>query len=83
MPWIIAACALFVMVIFFHKAFLWLLKLCVKGVAGGVGFLAANSILGAAGLSLAVGINAVTVLVAALLGAPGFLLLYALQLVLR
>jgi hypothetical protein len=72
-----------VLVLFFHKAFIKILKLCVRGAVGGVGFLAVNALLGALGLQLAVGINVVTFAVAALLGVPGFILLYAVQLVLR
>jgi inhibitor of the pro-sigma K processing machinery len=83
LPWIATACGLFALVLFFNKAFMKLVKLCVRGAVGGIGFFAVNSILGAVGMSLAVGINAVTVIVTAFLGLPGFLLLYAIQLVLK
>jgi hypothetical protein len=81
--WMIAGCVIFVMFLFFYKAFLKLLAFCAKGVAGGAGFMLANALLGYAGVSVAVGVNIVTCLATAALGFPGFILLYAVQLVLK
>jgi inhibitor of the pro-sigma K processing machinery len=83
LPFIAVGCGIFALVLFFGKAFAKLLRLCLRAAIGGVGFFAVNACLGAAGLAFTVGINAVTVLVVGVLGIPGFLLLYAVQIVLR
>ena len=81
--WMIAGCAAFVIFIFFYKAFFTVFKFALKGAIGGAGFLACNALLAAAGINAAVGVNVVTVLVAAFLGVPGFITLYAAQFLLR
>jgi len=81
--WMIAGCAAFVIFLFFHKVFLKILKYAAKGAIGGIGFLACNALLSTAGISAAVGINVITVLIAAFLGVPGFILLYAAQIFLK
>jgi len=81
--WMIAGCAAFVILLFFYKAFFKIFKFALKGAVGGLGFFVCNSLLSMAGISAAVGINAVTVIFTALLGIPGFIMLYAAQLVLR
>jgi hypothetical protein len=80
--WMVIGCTLFVVLLFFHKLFLKLLSLLFKGALGGLGFMLVNTLFGMAGLSLGVGINAISVLVVALLGIPGFILLYATQFIL-
>ena len=77
--WMIAGCAAFVLIFFFNKAFVRIFKVLLKGAIWGIGFLACNTLLSMAGISAAVGINIVTILIAAFLGIPGFILLYALQ----
>ena len=80
--WMIAGCAAFILLFFFYKVFVKIIKFLIKGVAWGIGFLVCNTLLSMAGIGAAVGINAVTVLIAAFLGIPGFIMLYAAQIVL-
>lgn len=58
----------------------WLGRVLKNSALGVVGILAANFLLSGAGL--AVGVNAVTVLVVGVLGLPGFVSLYAMRLLL-
>ena len=81
--WMMAGCAAFVIFLFFHKIFFKILRFAVKGAIGGLGFLACNALLSMAGISVSVGVNIVTVLIAAVLGIPGFLTLYAAQFFLK
>ena len=61
----------------YTRQFGWLLRVVRNMAFGVVGMLIFNMIL--SGFGLSVGINAITALVVGLLGAPGFLLLYAAQ----
>ncbi|MCL2388387.1 MAG: pro-sigmaK processing inhibitor BofA family protein [Defluviitaleaceae bacterium] len=70
----------FIAYLFYTKQFKWLLSVVRNAVLGVVGILVFNYLF--AGFGIAVGINAVTAMVVGLLGAPGFLLLYATQLIL-
>jgi len=81
--WMITGCAAFVILLFFYKLFIRLFKFALKGAVGGACFLACNALLGMAGITAAVGVNIVTVLIAAFLGVPGFLMLYAAQFFLK
>ena len=83
MIWMIAGCAAFVILLFFYKLFFKLFKFALKGAVGGVCFFACNALLGMAGIGAAVGVNIVTVLIAAFLGIPGFIMLYAAQFILK
>jgi len=67
----------FLAYLLYTRQFGWLLRVVRNMALGIAGILIFNSMLGGFGLS--VGINAVTALVVGLLGAPGFLLLYAAQ----
>jgi len=67
----------FLAYLLYTRQFGWLIRV-VRNMAFGVaGMLVFNLML--VGMGLSVGINAVTALVVGLLGAPGFLLLYAAQ----
>lgn len=55
----------------------WLLNLVMRSILGTVGIYFINMVLGFLGISLGVGINAVTVLTSGILGIPGLLALYA------
>jgi len=79
----IAGCILFIAFLFFQKVFKKALKFLIRGVVWGVGLLICNTMLAMAGIGVVVGVNLVTFLVVAFLGFPGFVLLYATQLVLR
>ena len=81
--WMIAGCAAFVIFLFFHRVFFKILKFALKGAAAGIGFLACNALLAAAGIGVSVGVNVVTILIAAFLGLPGFITLYAVQIFIK
>ena len=59
----------------------WLLGVIRNMALGVAGILGLNFLL--SGMGIAVGVNAITALVVGLLGIPGFLLLYATQLIVR
>ena len=65
----------FLAYLLYTRQFRWLVKVVRNMLLGIAGMLVFNFLL--AGVGLSVGINAVTALVVGLLGAPGFLLLYA------
>jgi len=65
----------------YTRQFKWLVSVVRNMALGVIGLLLFNYIFYSMGL--AVGINAVTTLVIGLLGAPGFLLLYAAQMLVR
>ncbi len=54
----------------------WLLNLVMRSVLGAIAIYFMNMVLATAGISLGVGINAVTVLTCGILGFPGLLALY-------
>ena len=54
-----------------------ILNILLRGILGTIAIYFINSALEAMGLSLGVGINAVTVLTSGILGFPGLLALYA------
>jgi len=60
--------------------FKWLFSVVRNMMLGVAGILGVNALL--SGIGLAVGINAITALIVGLLGVPGFLLLYGVQLLL-
>ena len=79
--WLVAALGFgFVAYLLYTKQFKWLLGVVRNATLGVIGILLFNSLF--SGLGLAVGINAITTIVVGLLGAPGFLLLYATQMLL-
>ena len=71
----LALVAGFVAYLLYTRQFGWLIRVVRNMALGVVGMLVFNMMLG--GMGLSVGINAVTALLVGLLGAPGFLLLYA------
>jgi len=78
MMWLIAALGFgFFAYLLYTRQFKWLLGVVRNIALGVIGILLFNFLF--SGMGLAVGINAVTALVVGLLGAPGFLLLYAAQ----
>jgi pro-sigmaK processing inhibitor BofA len=77
--WLLLALAVgFLAYLLYTRQFKWLLGVARNSALGIVGLLTFNFVL--AGANLAVGINALTVLIVGVLGAPGFLLLYATRL---
>jgi len=76
--WLILALGTgFLAYLLYTRQFRWLVKVARNMALGVAGMLVFNLMLGGFGVS--VGINAITALVVGLLGAPGFLLLYAAQ----
>ncbi|MBO5505325.1 MAG: pro-sigmaK processing inhibitor BofA family protein [Clostridia bacterium] len=77
--YIIGLAVLFVFWKIFTKPFKWLIRLVVNGILGGLLLYIINSI-GFAGLTI--DINIITSLIAGILGIPGVILLFVLQLIL-
>lgn len=75
---IAAACGMVLLIGVMRKRVEWLLNIFMRGILGMVGMYFINSALAAAGISLGVGINAVTVLTSGILGLPGLVALYSL-----
>ena len=79
--WLLPALGVaFAAYLLYTRQFKWLIGVARNAGLGIVGILLLNFAF--AGFGLAVGINALTVLVVGVLGAPGFLLLYATALLL-
>ena len=70
----------FIAYLLYTRQFGWLLRVVRNMALGIAGILVFNMLF--SGFGLSVGINAVTALVVGLLGAPGFMLLYAAQMML-
>ena len=80
--WLLLALAIgFTAYLLYTRQLKWLVSVIRNTALGIVGMLIFNLLF--SGFGLAVGINAVTALVVGLLGAPGFLLLYAAQMLVR
>jgi len=76
--WLVLALGIgFLAYLLYTRQFGWLLRVARNMALGVAGMLVFNLMLG--GFGVRVGINAITTLVVGLLGAPGFLLLYAAQ----
>jgi inhibitor of the pro-sigma K processing machinery len=77
--WLLIALAVgFLAYLLYTRQLKWLLGVAKNSALGIIGLLLFNFFFGSFGLI--VGINVITVLTVGLLGAPGFLLLYATQL---
>jgi len=80
--WLIAALGFgFFAYLLYTRQFKWLLGVVRNAAFGVAGILIFNFLF--SGMGLAVGINALTTMVVGLLGAPGFLLLYATQMLIN
>ncbi len=75
---IAAACGIVLLIGAVRNKMEWLLNIVMRSILGTIGMYFVNSTLAAAGISLGVGINAVTVLTTGILGLPGFVALYGL-----
>ncbi len=73
---IVLACAAALLIGAMRRKLEWLLNVVMRSVLGTIAIYFINSFLAALGISLGVGINAVTVLTAGILGIPGLLALY-------
>lgn len=75
---IIAVCGLVLLIGAMRSRMEWLLNVFMRSILGTVTMYFVNSTLANVGISLGVGINAVTVLTSGILGLPGLLALYGL-----
>lgn len=75
---IAVACGVVLVIGMFRQRAEWLLNITMRGILGTMAMYFVNSTLASAGISLGIGINAVTVLTCGILGFPGFLALYGL-----
>ncbi|MCL2198095.1 MAG: pro-sigmaK processing inhibitor BofA family protein [Defluviitaleaceae bacterium] len=84
LTWLLVALGFgFFAFLFYTRQFRWIGGVLKNSALGVLGILVFNFVLSGAGVAgIAVGVNAVTVLVVGILGVPGFLLLYATRLLL-
>lgn len=75
---ILAACGIVLFIGVLRNKMEWLLNVFMRAILGTVAMYFINSALSSAGISLGVGINAVTVLTSGILGLPGLAALYGL-----
>lgn len=75
---IVGACVLVLLIGAVRGRVEWLLNVVMRGILGTVAMYFVNSTLASIGISLGVGINAVTVLTSGILGLPGLMALYGL-----
>lgn len=75
---IIGACVVVLLIGSMRKRLEWLLNLVMRSILGTVAIYFINGALAMQGVSLGIGINAVTVLTSGILGIPGLLALYGL-----
>lgn len=74
---IVLACVAVLLIGAVRRKIEWLLNFVMRSILGTIGIYFINMGLAALGISLGVGINAVTVLTSGILGIPGLLALYA------
>lgn len=72
-----AACAVLILFGAMKGKIEWLINLVMRSVLGAIGIYFTNAFLAAMGISLGVGLNALTILTSGILGIPGFFALYA------
>ena len=77
---IAAACGLVLLIGAVRSKAEWLLNVVLRSILGTVAMYFVNSSLASVGISLGVGINAVTILTSGILGLPGLMALYGLGL---
>lgn len=78
--WMIVCCVVFAMFLLFGKSLRFVTRSAARALIGAVSMAVCNTLL--APLGVVVGINALTLFVVAVLGAPGFVTLYITSLVL-
>lgn len=75
---IVLACVAVLFIGLAKKKMEMLLNITLRGILGTIAMFVVNTSLSSAGIALGIGINAVTILVCAILGFPGFMALYGL-----
>ncbi len=75
---IVVVCVVVLLIGAMRKRLEWLLNLVMRCILGTVAIYFINGALATQGISLGIGINAVTVLTSGILGIPGLMVLYGL-----
>lgn len=77
---IVGACIFVLMIGAFRKKKEWIINFIFRSVIGTVAIFFLNGFLVSQGLSIAIGINPITVLTSGVLGLPGLIMLYGINL---
>lgn len=77
---IVGACILVLLMGAFRRKKEWIINFILRAVMGTVFIFFANGFLISRGLSIAIGINPITVLTSGILGIPGLIMLYGINL---
>lgn len=77
---IVGACILVLLMGAFQRKKEWIINFILRAVMGTVFIFFANGFLISRGLSIAIGINPITVLTSGILGIPGLIMLYGINL---
>lgn len=75
---ILMACGIVLLIGLLRRKTEWILNIVMRSILGTIAMYFTNSALAAAGISLGVGINFITILTSGILGFPGLLALYGL-----
>ena len=76
---LVSSCVLVLFIGAVRRKMEWLLNIVMRSILGTIAIYFINSGLAAMGISLGVGINAITILTSAILGIPGLLALYGIE----
>ena len=77
---IVASCILVLLIGAFRKKKEWIINFILRAVVGTVSIFFLNGFLVSQGISIAIGINPITVLTSGILGFPGLVMLYGINL---
>lgn len=77
---IAASCIMVLLIGAFRKRKEWIINFVLRSVTGTVAIFFMNGFLVSQGLSIAIGINPITVLTSGILGIPGLIMLYGINL---
>lgn len=73
---VVVTCVIVLLIGVIRKRMEWLLNILMRGILGTIAIYFINVALAAAGFSLGVGINLITILTSGFLGIPGLIALY-------
>lgn len=77
---IVAACVFVLLIGAFRRKSEWIVNFIFRAVTGTVAIFFMNGFLVSQGISIAIGINPITVLTSGILGFPGLIMLYGINL---
>lgn len=77
---IVASCTLVLLIGAFRRKKEWIINFILRSVAGTIAAFFINGFLVSQGLAIAIGINPITVLTSGILGFPGLIMLYGINL---